>query len=184
MFIFGVTTIQKLKRIKKDIKSLHPVSVINSSISHHRAAFLSLGNPTFKMLFPFEYMTFEMEGFLSLSVGTNQAGQQVKCCTKGNCAPFINMLCCRNPQEGQNTEMLTVLLVPGCATVVLSVCMIPGTELQGFNFKGVFKSLFCFKNVLCDLKTLKGKNDLNFSSEIGILFSASKINGKLCFVTA
>lgn len=62
--------------------------------------------------------------------------------------------------------------------------MTPGTELQGFNFKGVFKRLFGFKNILCDLKTLKGKNDLNFSSEIVILFSTSKINGKLYFVTA
>lgn len=46
-----------------------------------------------------------------------------------------------------------------------------------------FKRMFGFKNVLCDLKMLKGKSYLNSSSEIETLFSTCKINGKLCFVT-
>lgn len=35
---------QKLKRIKEDIKSPHPIAVINSSVSL-RAAFLSVSSP-------------------------------------------------------------------------------------------------------------------------------------------
>lgn len=51
VFIFGVTTIQKLKRIKKDIKSPRLIAVINSSISHYCAALLSVSSPSFQMFF-------------------------------------------------------------------------------------------------------------------------------------
>jgi len=41
---------QKLKRIKEDIKSPHPITAINSCISL-RAAFLRVSSPSFKAAF-------------------------------------------------------------------------------------------------------------------------------------